>query len=111
MLHNRLVVAIPEAKRQAALHTEFTESIDPEQITAWTTAIKEWEIDNSKPCPYVSQVAREYHFGDIERFLIFSQVFPRIKSDVNSLMLRKTLSHGVHCSYMTLVLARVLRWV
>lgn len=60
-LHSRLLLAIPEQKRQQKIFDDFNASLTEkgELEKEWTQAILDWERDPSKKNPYLSVVARE----------------------------------------------------
>ncbi len=47
--------------RHLALHNEYTAEFKHEDIEQWTTMMKVWEADRSKPNPFEETETSEYH--------------------------------------------------
>ena len=71
-MHSRLLLAIPEQKRQQKIFDNFTASLTEkgELENEWTRMILDWEKDPTKTNPYLSVVAREYNFLTTCHFLL-----------------------------------------
>ena len=70
-MHSRLLLAIPEQKRQQKIFEDFTASLTEkgELENKWTQMILDWEKDPTKTNPYLSVVAREFNIFLTMRFL------------------------------------------
>ena len=60
-LHTRLLLTIPEQKRQQSIFEDFSASLAEKGglEKEWTQMILDWEKDPSKKNPYLSVVSRE----------------------------------------------------
>ena len=63
-MSRRLVGAI----KQAQIHREEYEAFDtklreqiPGKVTEWEKMLAEWELDKSKPCPYIPSITSEFY--------------------------------------------------
>ncbi|KAK0433179.1 hypothetical protein EV421DRAFT_1910330 [Armillaria borealis] len=55
MLHKRLTEAEIQVEAHRKYHNDFTNALPkPEYKAEWTTVVKEWDQDRSKPSPYLS---------------------------------------------------------
>ncbi|KIJ89975.1 hypothetical protein K443DRAFT_55668, partial [Laccaria amethystina LaAM-08-1] len=72
-LHTRLLLGIPEQKRQQKIFEDFSASLqDQAFVPKWTKMVEEWEKDPSKSNPYMSVVATASQ-DDVKRQLLLEE--------------------------------------